>query len=492
MTTYTKPRSKKLKFNQIDISVASLMVHEITVEAQHLSLLLSTFSSPLNHAGRVAPTMERLKTMLPFADRLEEVILKLVQGGNWAVQFDEITGEPVNYIPLFMQNTALMEAAKKYSTGVNQIKNLRYAGLSSRATIAIAGVLVGFRTKYTDLGYSVFKKQGIIPPHQLWYRENGKMVGRKLCHGAHFRHSLLEVGSLQANETLARITTLPDSMLTKPMSRTMVVSEFKAFGFTKWSQVYSAFAELRRSGDWLVDLPPAEGKHPWDRTVIFTPTNKQHRAVWELEMRTGGKNQTAWEIRNGFYPSDKSRNSKNLGSSSPDLGMHTHYLLLDPISKKPLYSGQTTLPANHRLRLHMVGTTPELSEPNLLNGRELTDKPLIMLPTAQVHVSRISEFEMRAIEVFEEAEEAEYEFLNTVRNAYENRRTIHLDPQLQEMGSLQRYAFLNSVWATHGNVNAVDLSAYPHIKEIMDKVIAEFSVNEPSDVDLSEYQPQNA
>lgn len=489
MTTYTKARSKKLKFNQIDISVASLLVREITVEAQHLSLLLSTFSSPLNHAGRVAPTMERLKTMLPFVDRLDEVILELVQGRNWQVQFDEITGEPVNYIPLFMQNTALMEAAKKYPTGVNQIKNLRYAGYSSRATIVIARVLVGFRTKYTDLGYSVLKKQGIIPPHQLWYPENGKMVGRKLCHGAHFNHPILEVGTLKDSETLARITTLPDEMLTKPMSRTMVVSDFKAYGFTKWSQVYSAFSELRRSGDWLVDLPSAEGKHPWDRTVIFTPTNKQHRNVWELEMRTGGKNQTAWEILHNFYPSDKSRNSKNLGSSKPDLGFHTHYLLLDPETHAVVYSGQTTLAANHRLRLHMVGTTPEQSEPNLLNGRELTDKPLIMLPTAQVHVSLIAEFEMRAIEV---SEEHGNELFNTVRNAFENRRTIHLDPQLQEMGNLQRYAFLNSAWATHGNVNAVDLSAYPHIKEIMDKVIAEFSVNQPSNVDLSEYEPQNA
>lgn len=421
--------------------------------------------------------MDRLKTMVPFADRIDEVILELAQGGNWTVQFDEITGKVLGFYPRFSNDEALMARAKQYPLGVNQSKYLRYAGYrTSTANLVVAWALANKRQNFTDLGYKDQANSGLEPTHQMWHKQNNKWVGRKLCHGVHFDHPLINARTAEAYEELANITFLPDEMLENPMTITMKMSDFRAVGFTDWRVLALAFMTLERSGDWKIDTSVLKGSKTtaerWNASITFTPLAQWHRGVWSLEMRPGGHNQSVWEIDNGFYPTSSVRNGDNLHEFKPELGMNTHYLLVDPLTLEPFWSGETRQPATTRMKQHLLSPTSSKMEDKLHDYIRTAERPPLMLPTAQVHFSRIAEFEMRVIQAFESKGS---EFMNIIRDVARNQKTITLDPELQEMPYRMRSEVLNTVLVTHGTVKPVDLSAYPAIKQVMDSVIQEFS-----------------
>lgn len=470
-------KAGKLPWNQIDTSKASLVLTERTMDAQLLSLITSTLTDPKDHTGRASPTPPRLRAMVPFPDRLDEVIKELHQGGHWTVQWDETTGEAIGFYPRFKDDPEVQQRIEKYRPGMNQLKRLRYTRYaSSAATVLAAWILMNFPQYYTDLGYKDDARAGKEPVHQVWFKQDGKWVGRKLCHGTHFDHPMLRKKTPEAYEYLANLVEPTDDMLKFSRSVTLSFADFKEVGFDDVDEIRDAMHDLRLSGDWTyrISMPksPASPQDMWNRKITFTPTPQWHRAIWKMDFLAGGTNQNDWEVANGFYPMERQRSEDNLLSCAPLLGMHTHYLLVNPYTLKPFWSGETRTPGIDRLKGHLLSPTSAKMEQTLFDYIRTSDEPPILLPTAQVHFDHIAEFEMRVIEVFESRGAT---FMNTIRSVARNRGTIVMDPELLEMPYRKRQEVLNVLWATHGTVKPADLSAYPHIKEVMDTVFAEFA-----------------
>lgn len=468
------PKAGKHRLNEIDTTKSSLLLKEKSQDALFLSFVLSSMSDRNGHSGRASPKLARLKKIVPFPERLNEVIDELEAGGHWSVQRDPDSGEATGFYPLFLDDDELIARAKTYFPGIAQLKYLRYAGYpTSGSRLIVAWLMMNFRQNFTDLGYKADANAGREPSHQIWFHKDGKLKAAKLCHGTHFNHPLLRMRTPEAYQKLASLTELPDDMLTQPLSKKMRISDFRAVGFSTWEHFQDCLLDLVASGEWTYQihrspLPTNLFEH-FEREIVFTPTAKWHRAIWNRDFLAGGTTQNDWEIANHFYPIVKERGD-NLRQKMPLLGMNTHYLLLHAETLAPFWSGETRKPANERLEGHLLKPT-SLKMEDALHEYIRGSEQVLIVPTSQIHHDYIAEFEMFTIEVFEAHG---YKFMNTIRDVERNRRTITLDPELLELSPHRRQEFLNTVFATHGIIKAEDLSAYPEVERIMKMVIAEF------------------
>lgn len=476
MHVISRPKPK-LSWNQIDYSKATFFLREKSKRAQALSFYLSGMCSPMIHKGPAVPGPGRLATMVPFPNELPEAIKELEEGGNWKILWDETTGEALAFYPLFGGDASLKEKMSKYRPGVRQHKHLRYAGYpTADAVLVAAWALMNFPQYFTDLGYEEARNRGQEPPNQIWYQNhNGEWRAGKICHGTHFDHPILRRKTPEAFEYLANLTELPDEMLKNSRSVTLTFADFRQVGFDDTAAIRGAMFDLWCSGDWSIKfIPPANPEsedNDWRWRVKMTPTAQWHQAIWKMDFLTNGLHMKEWEVANGFYPMDRESSEENIYDKGPMLGYYKCYVLVGKDEVWPFYTGATLSSLDTRLKFHLLTPINTAMEKAIQDYVD-SGQPPVIVPVAQVHLSRAAEFEMAVLHALEA--NGAPRLLNETRTVEENRKNITAAPELLEMDEQKRNGILQAQLLTHGPVKRADLSAYPFIEKAMESVFAEF------------------
>lgn len=420
-----------------------------TTSGYNLARLLATYLNDNTANGVVFPSDAQVMYMTGM-NRQELVnAQEELERSGWFSIVRSTSGEVQQYKFLFME--WMVDNARKLKrqrSSLNHAKfEARYNPMKSQDAKAIQSVATeSIVPVFDDLGYNYYKKEvGIVPPHQI---RNGDRLA-KVCHSALFHHEKLQTGDPDVWAEIFNMNTLPEDWTSNPKDAVLTFDQLlRKFPNLTPDSIIAAIDDINEAGWWIAEL----GTNDEGDAIRMTPTHKLHATVWDFDNHAGGKNNTSWEVSNGFThdnyriaaAADESAPTAEVDDATadvnadgkgnpflcpPPLGYHYVYLLRSHQTGIGIIVGETTQALNLRRNQHaQVGTNDEANDEIFAVVRDPEDY-LEIVHLMTVHNSVCNQKEMGSVEA---GRAAGHPLKNKITFEGDNWKTIKVDSRLPQ------------------------------------------------------------